>query len=98
MCRNIRPLYNFTPPASQDEIRAAALQYVRKISGYNKPSKANEAAFQAAVDAITAASAALLDALQTSAPPRDREIVAARARARSASRYRAPDPSVGQQD
>ncbi len=83
MCRAIRVLYNFEPPTTDDEIRAAALQYVRKISGYNKPSKANEAAFQAAVDAIAAASATLLDALQTSAPPRDREIVAARARARA---------------
>jgi hypothetical protein len=86
MCRNIRPLYNFAPPASEEEVRAAALQYVRKVSGFHKPSKANEAAFQAAVDAVAAASSALLDALQTSAPPRDREITAARARARAAQR------------
>jgi hypothetical protein len=72
MCRNIKPLYNFQPPADEDEIRAAALQYVRKVSGFNKPSKTNEAAFLAAVDAVAAASSALLGALQTSAPPRDR--------------------------
>ena len=86
MCRNIKPLFNFDPPAGEAEIRAAALQYVRKISGSSKPSKANEAAFQAAVDAVAAASAALLRSLETSAPPRDREIEIARARARNARR------------
>jgi hypothetical protein len=89
MCRNIRTLYNFEPPASQDEIRAAALQYVRKISGYTKPSKANEEAFAEAVEAVAAASAHLLEHLQTTAPPKDREVEAAKARARSAGRYAA---------
>ena len=87
MCRNIKPLFNFDPPAGEAEIRAAALQYVRKISGSSKPSKANEAAFQAAVDAVAAASAALLRSLETGAPPRDREIEIARARARNARRF-----------
>ncbi len=82
MCRNIKPLYHFEPPAGEDEIRAAALQYVRKISGFNKPSQANQAAFEAAVQAIAAASQTLLDSLQTSAPPRSREAEAARRRAR----------------
>jgi hypothetical protein len=89
MCRNIRTLYNFEPPASQDEIRAAALQYVRKISGYTKPSKANEEAFAEAVEAVAAASAHLLEHLQTTAPPKDREVEAAKARARSEGRYAA---------
>ena len=89
MCRNIRQLHNFEPPASQDEIRAASLQYVRKISGATKPSKANEAAFERAVDAVTAASERLLDELVTSAPPKDREVEAAKARARAAKRYAA---------
>jgi hypothetical protein len=87
MCRNIRTLHNFEPPATEDEVRGAALQYVRKISGYAKPSKANEAAFERAVDAVAAASSRLLDELTTKAPPRDREIEAARARARAAERY-----------
>jgi hypothetical protein len=87
MCRNIRPLHNFEPPATEDEVRGAALQDVRKISGYAKPSKANEAAFERAVDAVAAASSRLLDELTTKAPPRDREIEAARARARAAERY-----------
>jgi hypothetical protein len=87
MCRNIRTLHNFEPPATEDEIRDAALQYVRKISGYTKPSKANEAAFERAVDAVAAASSQLLAELTTSAPPKDREVVAARARARAAERY-----------
>jgi hypothetical protein len=87
MCRNIRPLYNFEPPASQEEIRSAALQYVRKISGFARPSKANEAAFQAAVEAIAEASANLLRALETNAPPKDRVIEAARAKARSINRF-----------
>jgi hypothetical protein len=89
MCRNIRQLHNFEPPASQEEIRAAAVQYVRKISGSSKPSKANQAAFDRAVDAVTAASAQLLDELVTSAPPKDREVEAAKARARAAQRYAA---------
>jgi hypothetical protein len=87
MCRNIRTLHNFEPPATEDEVRGAALQYVRKISGYTKPSKANEAAFERAVNAVAAASERLLAELTTSAPPRDREVVAARARARAAARY-----------
>jgi hypothetical protein len=89
MCRNIRQLHNFEPPASQDEIRAAAVQYVRKISGSSKPSKANQDAFDRAVDAVTAASAELLDELVTSAPPKNREVEAAKARARAAERYAA---------
>jgi len=89
MCRNIRTLYNFDPPATEEEIRSAALQYVRKISGFNKPSRANEEAFQRAWDAVTAASAQLLDELETSAPPKDREVEAAKAKARSAQRYAA---------
>ncbi|HWD69979.1 MAG TPA: DUF2277 domain-containing protein [Solirubrobacteraceae bacterium] len=89
MCRNIRTLYNFDPPASSDEIEAAALQYVRKISGFTKPSKANEEAFHRAVQEIAHISAHLLGDLETSAPPRDREVVAARARARAAQRYAA---------
>lgn len=87
MCRNIKPLFNFEPPANDDEIRAAALQYVRKISGYNKPSKANEAAFNAAVEQIAAASSQLLTALESQSPPRIREVEAAKARARSARRF-----------
>ena len=89
MCRNIRTLYNFDPPASSDEIEAAALQYVRKISGFTKPSKANEEAFQRAVHEIAHISAHLLADLETAAAPRDREVVAARARARAAERYAA---------
>ena len=82
MCRNIRQLHNFEPPASEEEVRDAALQYVRKISGYNKPSAANAEAFDRAVDAVTAASRELLDSLVTTAPPKDREAEAAKARAR----------------
>ena len=89
MCRNIRTLHNFEPPATEEEVRAAALQYVRKISGSTKPSKANEAAFERAVEAVTAASTELLDALVTTAPPKDREAEAAKAKARSAQRYAA---------
>ena len=89
MCRNIRTLHNFEPPASDEEIRASALQYVRKISGFTKPSKANEEAFAAAVEAVTAASSELLAQLTTTAPPKDRELEAAKARARSAQRYAA---------
>lgn len=82
MCRSIKPLYHFEPPAGEDEIHAAALQYVRKISGFNKPSQANQAAFEAAVQAVEAASQTLIDSLQTSAPPRSREAEAARRKAR----------------
>ena len=89
MCRNIRTLHNFEPPASEDEVRAAALQYVRKISGYTKPSQANEQAFNDAVDAVTRVSEELLSRLTTNAPPRDREIEAEKARARAAARYAA---------
>ena len=87
MCRNIRQLYNFEPPATDDEVRAASLQYVRKISGFNKPSKANEEAFETAVDAVAHASRHLLDHLSTTAPPKDREAEAAKARARAQQRY-----------
>jgi hypothetical protein len=89
MCRNIRPLYNFSPPATEDEIRAASLQYVRKISGFTKPSQANAEAFERAIDAVAAASAELLDSLSTNAPPKDREAEAEKRRARSAARYAA---------
>jgi hypothetical protein len=89
MCRNIRMLYNFEPPASDEEVRAASLQYVRKISGFTQPSQANAEAFARAVDAVAAASTELLDALVTSAPPRDREVEAAKARARAAQRFAA---------
>lgn len=87
MCRNIKPLHNFAPPASEDEVRAAALQYVRKISGTTKPSRANEVAFARAVDAVADASSELLGALVTNAPARDREVEAAKARARSEKRF-----------
>lgn len=87
MCRNIRPLFNFAPPVTDEEVRAAALQYVRKISGSSKPSKANEEAFNRAVEEIAACSKRLLDALETDAPPKDRETEAAKAKARSALRF-----------
>ncbi len=87
MCRNIKTLFNFDPPVTEEEIRAAALQFVRKLSGFNKPSKANEAVFLAAVDEIAALSGKLLAALETNAPPKNREAEAARARARSAQRF-----------
>jgi hypothetical protein len=87
MCRNIKTLYNFEPPASRDEVNAAALQYVRKVSGSAKPSKSNELAFARAVDEVAAATQRLLDALVTTAPPRDREVEAAKARARAAVRF-----------
>jgi hypothetical protein len=87
MCRNIRPLFNFEPPVTEDEVRAASLQFVRKISGFTKPSKANEAAFDRAVDEVTIAARALIESLVTSAPARDREIEAAKAKARAAERY-----------
>jgi hypothetical protein len=89
MCRNIRTLHNFEPPATHDEAHDAALQYVRKISGSTKPSKANAAAFERAVEAVTAATTRLLDELVSSAPAKDRELEAAKARARSAQRYAA---------
>ncbi len=87
MCRNIKPLFNFEPPVTDDEIRAAALQYVRKISGFNKPSKANEAAFLQAVEAITLVSRTLLTSLETTTPPKDRDEESAKARIRSAKRF-----------
>jgi hypothetical protein len=89
MCRNIRTLHNFEPPANDDEVRGAALQYVRKISGFTKPSQANEAAFERAVDEVAEASQRLLDALVTRAEPKNREVEAERARARAAKRYAA---------
>jgi hypothetical protein len=89
MCRNIRTLYNFEPSASEEEVRAAALQYVRKISGFARPSHANADAFTRAVDAVAVASTQLLDALVTSAPPKDRELETAKARARAAQRFAA---------
>ncbi len=89
MCRNIRTLHNFEPPATEDEVQAAALQYVRKISGYTKPSQANAEAFDEAVEAVAKVSRRLLDQLVTAAPPKDREEEAAKARARSAARYAA---------
>ncbi|MGD8750974.1 MAG: DUF2277 domain-containing protein [Anaerolineales bacterium] len=87
MCRNIKTLFNYDPPVTDEEIRAAALQFVRKISGYNKPSKANEAAFLAAVEAVAAASSELLDSLETNATPKNRAEEAAKARARAAKRF-----------
>lgn len=89
MCRNIKQLHNFAPPASEQEVRDAALQYVRKISGSTRPSRANEAAFERAVEEVALATRRLLDGLVTSAPPKDREIEAARRRARSAARFAA---------
>ncbi len=89
MCRNIRTLYNFEPPATDDEVRAAALQYVRKISGFTKPSQANAERFERAVDAVAEVSAALLSELSTAAPPKDRDVEAAKARARAQQRYAA---------
>ncbi|UGS36968.1 DUF2277 domain-containing protein [Capillimicrobium parvum] len=89
MCRNIRTLHNFEPPATDDEVRAAALQYVRKISGSTKPSQANAEAFERAVDEVADASRRLLDSLSTAAPPKDREVEAAKARERAAKRYAA---------
>ena len=87
MCRNIRPLFNFDPPVTEEEIRAASLQYVRKISGFNKPSRANEAAFNAAVDEIARITGQLLGSLESNAAPKDREEEAAKAKARSAQRF-----------
>jgi len=87
MCRNIKTLHNFEPPATDEEIRASALQFVRKLSGFNKPSKENEPAFNRAVESVTQIAHDLLDSLVTNAPPRDREVEAVKARARSASRF-----------
>lgn len=91
MCRNIRTLYNFKPPATEEEVRASALQFVRKLSGSTRPSKANEAAFNHAVDQVTKTAQELLESLVTTAPPRDRDVEAARARARTAERFRSAD-------
>lgn len=90
MCRNIKTLHNFKPPATDEEIRASSLQFVRKLSGFNKPSKANEEAFNRAVDQVAQAAHDLLDSLITAAPPRDRAVEAAKARARSAERFQTP--------
>lgn len=87
MCRSIKTLYNFEPPATSDEVRAASLQFVRKLSGFNRPSKANEAAFELAVERVSAAAQELLDSLVTTAGPRDREVEAERAKARSGARF-----------
>ena len=87
MCRNIRPLFNFEPPVTDEEVRAASLQFVRKISGFTRPSKANEAAFDRAIDDVAAAARRLMDSLVTTAAPRDREVEAEKARARSAERF-----------
>ena len=87
MCRNVKLLFNFSPPATEDEVRASALQFVRKLSGFNKPSRANQAVFDRAVDDVAGAAQRLLDGLTTTAPPRDRETEAAKARLRSAQRF-----------
>ena len=87
MCRNIKTLFNFDPPVTEDEVRAASLQFVRKITGFNKPSKANEEAFQAAIDEVSGISLRLLHALETTAPPKNREEEAAKAKARAAERF-----------
>ena len=91
MCRSIKTLHNFTPPATDDEIRASALQFVRKLSGFTRPSKANQLVFDRAVDTVSRAAHELLDSLVTNAPPRDREIEASKARARGADRFRSRD-------
>ena len=90
MCRNIKTLHNFKPPATDEEVRASSLQFVRKLSGFSKPSQANEAAFTRAVESVERAARELLDALVTHAPPRDRTVEAAKARLRNAERFRAP--------
>ena len=90
MCRNIKTLFNFDPPATDEEIRAASLQFVRKLSGFTKPSRANEAAFDRAIDEVATVARRLIDSLETQAPPRDREEVAARARADAAKRFGRP--------
>lgn len=93
MCRNIKMLHNFKPPATEEEIRASSLQFVRKLSGFNKPSKTNEIAFNRAVDQVAQAARELLDSLVTTAPPRDRQVEAAKARARSAERFGSTAPA-----
>lgn len=95
MCRNIKTLHNFAPPATETEIRASAIQFVRKLSGFTKPSKTNEEAFNRAVEKVTEAAQELLDCLVTNSPPRDREVEAAKARARSAERFPPPAMSAG---
>jgi hypothetical protein len=95
MCRAIKTLHNFAPPATEDEIRASSLQFVRKLSGFTRPSKANEAAFDRAVDEVARAAGKLLDSLVTKAPPRDREVEASRARERSAARFGRPEEGAG---
>ena len=93
MCRNIKTLHNFKPPATEEEIRASAIQFVRKLSGFTNPSKANEPAFNRAVEVVTKAASELLDSLVTNAPPRDREIEAAKARERAALRFQSTGPA-----
>lgn len=93
MCRNIKTLFNFDPPATDEEVRAASLQFVRKLSGFNAPSKANEAAFERAIEEVCASARRLIDSLETHAPPRDREIEAEKARARAAERFGRPEPA-----
>ena len=95
MCRNIKTLHNFKPPATQEEIRASSVQFVRKLSGFTKPSKANEIAFNRAVDQVAQAAQELLDSLVTNAPPRDRDVEAAKARARTAERFHPSSASIG---
>ena len=95
MCRNIKTLHNFKPPATETEVRASAIQFVRKLSGFTKPSKANEAAFNRAVEKVTDAAQELLASLTTNSPPRDREVEAAKARARAAERFSAPAATAG---
>ncbi|HEY8412001.1 MAG TPA: DUF2277 domain-containing protein [Pyrinomonadaceae bacterium] len=95
MCRNIKTLHNFQPPATETEVRASAIQFVRKLSGFTKPSKANEAAFNRAVEKVTDAAQELLASLTTNSPPRDREVEAAKARARAAERFSAPAATAG---
>ena len=95
MCRNIKTLHNFAPPATEAEIRASAIQFVRKLSGFTKPSKANEEAFDRAVEKVTEAAQELLDCLVTNSPPRDRDVEAAKARARSAERFQTSPVSAG---
>ena len=94
MCRNIKTLFNFEPPATDDEIRAASVQFVRKLSGFNKPSRANQPAFDAAVDAVSRVAQDLLTSLSTDASPRNREVEAARARERAAKRFGTPGPGA----
>jgi hypothetical protein len=95
MCRNIKTLHNFQPPATETEIRASSIQFVRKLSGFTKPSKANEEAFNRAVEKVTNAAQELLDSLTTNSPPRNRDVEAAKARARAAERFSAPAATAG---